>query len=110
LTVQAGCIVGGGVDELGPFPAVLVQFRLSQKVGRLQDGFERVAQIVRQTAKVTVDVVRALCIPPGQFTYAIVLHNRLMLPTRNLVRLFDARSGHHEKRSSCSSVLQTNLV
>src|SRR3954452_9275293 len=51
FAVDARCILRGDIDQVRPALAGLVEFGLSQQVGSLQNGFERVAQIVRQSAQ-----------------------------------------------------------
>ena len=51
LAIDARRLLRGQIDQLRPAPAGFIRACLTQQVGRLQNGFERVAEVMRQHAQ-----------------------------------------------------------
>lgn len=60
LAIDVGCILRGVFDQANPLRAVGSLVKLAEKVGGLHDGFNRIAQIMRQAAEPTDDFGREL--------------------------------------------------
>jgi hypothetical protein len=60
LAIDVGGILSGVFDEANPLRAVGSLVKLAEKVGGLHDGFNRIAQIMRQAAEPTDDFGREL--------------------------------------------------
>jgi hypothetical protein len=58
LAINACCIAGCGVDGLGPLLVLAVELGLLQKIGSLEDGIERIAQVVDKNAETGDDFRR----------------------------------------------------
>jgi hypothetical protein len=51
LTIDARCLFRRSLDQPCPFFIVGFSLSMTQKIRRLQDRFERIAQVMRQGAK-----------------------------------------------------------
>ena len=60
FAIHPGRVLDGSFDEACPFAGIGVHLQPAEKVGSLQNGFERVAQIVSQGTKLAGDVGAAI--------------------------------------------------
>ena len=51
LAVEANGIFGGCVNQLGPFPCLVVELCLLHEVSGLHDGLKRVAEVMSEVSK-----------------------------------------------------------
>jgi hypothetical protein len=58
FTIDAGRILGGGANQVGPLLVVAIELGLSEKIRSLENGFDRIAQIVGERSQVRSHVFR----------------------------------------------------